>query len=158
MAGKAGKAKIDEPKYKITKQMIESGAFKGTQIQKMVGLSSATFYRIKSSKDYEDYRAQTLAVSELAKKRQSEKAQKYQEIRDVYMNAVDTVSTGDEPLEHKEINPNFNEVLLEQILDELKKINTKLSQLPVMQQLQETEEEEEQPTKRGFFGFGSKPF
>jgi hypothetical protein len=52
--------------------------------------------------------------------------------------------------------PNFYEVQLEQIIEQLKLINDKLAKLPVMQELYKEEEEEEAP-KRGFFGLKS-PF
>lgn len=150
--------KVNEKTYPIIKQMIDSSAFKASQIQKVMGLSASTYYRIKSSKDLEDYRAQTDAASNLAHARANAKQEKEEEARNAYLTALAAQKEEAAPAEPaKEVKPDFTEALLEQIVEELREINKKLSQTEILQKVKE-EEQEEQPAKRGFFSFGTKPF
>lgn len=153
--------KINEVSFPLIKQMIDSGAFKPKQIKDVMGISSATFYHVKSAKDLDDYRAQVTAQSRIAKQKANDNELREKQCREAYETAVeevkaDNVDKVEDTPEHVEIQPNFNEVLLEQILAELKEINKKLSQAELLQQVQE-EEEDERPVKRSFFGLG-KPF
>ena len=83
--------KVNEKTYPIIKQMIDSSAFKATQIQKVMGLSASTYYRIKASRDLEDYRAQTDAASALAHARENAKQEKENEARNAYITAFNGI-------------------------------------------------------------------
>ena len=150
--------KVNEKTYPVIKQMIDSNAFKATQIQKVMGLSASTYYRIKSSKDLEDYRAQTDAASNLAHARANAKQEKEDEARNAYLTALAAQKEEAAPAEPaKEVKPDFTEALLEQIVEELREINKKLSQTEILQKVKEEDEEEDRPIRRSFFGI-NKPF
>ena len=150
--------RVNEKTYPIIKQMIDSGAFKGVQIQKVMGLSSSTYYRIKASKDLEDYRAQTDASSALAHAKANAKQEKEDEARNAYLTALAAQKEEAAPAEPvKEVKPDFTEALLEQIVEELREINKKLSQAEILQKVKEEDEEEDRPVRRSFFGI-NKPF
>lgn len=139
------KKKIDEESYPRIKKIIESGAFKSSEVMGMFGISNATFYLIKNTDDYNAYHDRMNEISregrakKRAKKAEQEKATGQVTLQDVAAPA--------------QIVGNFYEAQLEQVIDLLKEINDKLAKLPVMQELYEEEQEEKAP-KRPWF----KPF
>lgn len=150
---KKNNTKISKETYPVIKQMISSGAFTTKQICEIMKISAATLSSVRATNSLEEYKALINTYSKVAKQRAEERKKKEEEVRKTYENELQEVKN-EEKAVSKEIQPNFNEVLLEQIVAELKEINKKLSQTDLLKQL---EDDEDRAPKRGFFGIG-KPF
>lgn len=139
------KKKIDEESYPRIKKIIESGAFKPKEIMSMFGISSATYYTVKNTDSFNEYRDRINSTSrECYAKSKAKKDEKEKATGQVTLN--DKVAPA-------QIVGNFYEAQLEQVIDLLKEINDKLAKLPAMQELYKEEQEEEAP-KRPWY----KPF
>lgn len=139
------KKKIDEDSYPRIKKIIESGAFKSKEVMGMFDISSATYYLVKNTDGFNEYRDR---VNEISKEcREKSKARKADEEK-----ATDQTTPTDK-VAPAQIVGNFYEAQLEQVIELLKKIDDKLAKLPAMQELYKEEQEEEAP-KRPWY----KPF
>lgn len=150
---KKNNAKISKETYPVIKKMVSSGAFTTKQICEIMKISAATLSSVRSTNSLEEYKALINTYAKVAKQRAEERKKKDEEVRKTYENELQEVKN-EEKAPSKDIQPNFNEVLLEQIVAELKEINKKLSQTDLLKQL---EDDEDRAPKRGFFGIG-KPF
>ena len=150
---KKNNAKISKETYPVIKKMVSSGAFTTKQICEIMKISAATLSSVRATNSLEEYKALINTYSKVAKQRAEERKKKEEEVRKTYENELQEVKNEEKEVS-KEIQPNFNEVLLEQIVAELKEINKKLSQTDLLKQL---EDDEDRAPKRGFFGIG-KPF
>ena len=139
------KKKIDEESYPRIKKIIESGAFKPKEIMSMFDISSATYYTVKNTDNFNVYRDRINSISRecyaksKAKKDEKEKATGQAEPNDKVAPA--------------QIVGNFYEAQFEQAIELLREINDKLAKLPALQEFYKEEQEEEAP-KRPWF----KPF
>lgn len=166
---------ITEKKFGMVKALLDSNSFSVDQIAGMSEISSASVYHIKNASDFEDYKVQTIARSNLHKARVEERKKKQAQIEKAFAEAVDEVkSEQNEQGEQSEqseqneqekkviVNDNpFSEAQLDVLIETAKSIDQKLSQIVALlgvpkTKQQEIEEEQAEEKRRGFFSF--KPF
>ena len=144
--------KINEKTFPLIKQLVDAGV-KSTEIQKMLGISSSTFYYAKNSESLRDYREK---VNEIAKasleRRLAAKSQNEAPVND------GTEEKSERTVVAKPLTPDFTEVGLELIRDELREIKELLKSIAESKEVV-TVEADEEPKRRSIFGFNTKsPF
>lgn len=146
--------KVTEVTFPLVKQLIDAGV-KGSQIMKTMNISASTLSYIRQTNSLQEYRD---LVNEISRRSNA---------RRVKASSNASNATSEKTTEHKQqatkpLAPDFTEVGLELIRDELREIKELLKVIAEGKQPEakpvEDFDEAEEPKRRSIFSFGQKPF